>query len=527
MVIALQSKRESLQKGKLRRKASPLNLSGNDFSERSPGLIVVHDLDGKILYANPAAAQSLGYSVEDLIGRSMIDLITPSVNAMFVPTMEQVRLHGSAEGITPMRTKQGEDRKWWVRQVLWKAPGRAPLVLGDSVDITSLRLADDALHESEQRFRYLADHIHQVFWIRDPHTNQVSYVSPAFESVWGRPRADILDNPPLFFESVHPDDRTLVLHTFGRLLRGEATEMEYRILRPDGGQRWIWSHSFPTLDEQGKVERIIAITEDISDRKQHEEDLRRAKEEAEAQMHAKSELLAHVSHEIRTPLQIVMGMAEIMRGTALDAEQSELLERIEFASENLHTLANDLLNFSKAGAGRVELREQPLDPRDVLRSATEPLAANAAKKGISLRCNASESVPTSVIGDPDRLRQVLANLIGNALKFTERGEVVVQVELADHDMESMDRTSDKSANEVTLRFSVRDTGPGIAPDDLARIFEPFSQAHTTTKQSFGGVGLGLAICRQFVQLFGGRIWVVGEVGLGSTFYFTARFGLPS
>ncbi|HVM95935.1 MAG TPA: ATP-binding protein, partial [Candidatus Acidoferrales bacterium] len=155
-----------------------------------------------------------------------------------------------------------------------------------------------------------------------------------------------------------------------------------------------------------------------------------------------------------------------------------------------------------------------------------PFAASAAKKGISLRGGSTQTVPTTVIGDPDRLRQVIANLVGNALKFTERGEIIAQVELADGQLGSTESFSDSAPPETMLRFSVRDTGPGIAADDAVRIFEPFSQAHAATKHTFGGVGLGLAICRQFVQLFGGRIWVVSEVGVGSTFYFTARFGLP-
>lgn len=481
--------------------------------ERNPGLIGVHDLDGTIHYMNPAAAGALGYEPAELVGRNYAELVAPAVRPFFALAMERVRTHRSGEGLVLMRTKSGVQRRWWYRHVLLEDHGEPPLVLGDSADVTDIQLGDEALHESEQRFRYLAENIHQVFWVRDPRTGQILYLSPAFERVWGRPPAWILEQPFSFLETVHPDDRALVLSRFAESAGGQTTQMEYRIQRPDGSERWIASQSFPVRDAQGEVARIVAITEDVTARKQAEAALRVAKDAAEEAVRAKSQLLAHVSHEVRSPLQVIMGTTEILLDRRLPASQRADLERIDNAACTLLSLANDLLDFSKIEAHRLELRPVPFRVRDVLDAAMEPFRQQAAAKGVRLHAEVAATVPTEVVGDAERLRQIVGNLIGNATKFTEHGEVVVGV----------DRPLPSAAGEpVALRFEVRDTGPGIESADCARIFEPFSQAHTTTKRDYGGVGLGLAICRQLVELMGGRIELESAPGQGSMFSFTVR-----
>jgi len=493
-----------------------------DLVKRSPGLIGIHDLDGTVRYMNPAAARALGYEPSEMVGRNFNDFIAPPVRPLFALAMERLRQESAAEGLVAVVTKDGAQRIWWYRHVLCTQPGKPPYVLGDSTDVTDIRGADEALHESEERFRYLAENIRQVFWIRDPRSGEILYLSPAFEEVWGRPRQPLLEVPFSFVDTIHPEDQGFVLQNFAKSAQGERTAMEYRIVRPDGTHRWIWSQSFPVRDDSGKVTRIVAITEDITERKHAEEALRQAKEGAEAATRAKSELLAHVSHEVRTPLQVITGMTEILGETSLDVAQRADLSRIEAASRSLLKLANDLLDFSRVEARKLDLQVEPFSVRATVQLAMDPFLAIARTKGLALRAEVAPEVPEMVVGDAERLRQVLANVIGNAAKFTDHGEVSVEVGIVDGPPPTASQ-SDVQAG-ITLRFCVRDTGPGIPAENRARIFEPFSQPHTETKHDFGGVGLGLAICARLVHLMGGKIGVESELGHGSTFHFTACFG---
>ncbi len=259
-------------------------------------------------------------------------------------------------------------------------------------------------------------------------------------------------------------------------------------------------------------EQVAARTADLV---RLNSELRLAKDKAEEAARLKSEFLANMSHEVRTPMNGILGMTELALETALSPEQRECLRMVKGSAESLLIVINDILDFSKIEAGRLELAPVVFDLPQMLRDSMRTLALRAHQKALELLCDLRPETPVAVVADPDRLRQILVNLVGNAIKFTERGEVVVRVAVASRDQRHLE-----------LHFSVADTGIGIAPEHQQRIFEAFVQADGSVTRSYGGTGLGLSISAQLVRLMGGRIWIESEVGRGSTFHFTLPAGLP-
>jgi two-component system sensor histidine kinase/response regulator len=283
---------------------------------------------------------------------------------------------------------------------------------------------------------------------------------------------------------------------------------------PEGEQRWLLTTKVPVRDRRGAVVAVVGMGRDITVRKAAEAALLEAKQAAEQANRSKSEFLANMSHEIRTPMNGILGMTELALDTDLTVEQRECLTAVKSSAESLLTIINDILDFSKIEANRLQLDIIQFRLRDSIEETARILAPNAFEKGLELICDVSPGVPEVVVGDPTRLRQVVVNLVGNAIKFTPRGEVSLSVCAESQDGEN-----------VLLHFTVADTGIGIPKEKQQKIFEAFAQADTSTTRKYGGTGLGLTISARLTEMMGGKIWLESDVGRGSRFHFTARLGI--
>jgi two-component system sensor histidine kinase/response regulator len=468
---------------------------------------------------NLAAVQMFGYAtVADLTALHPADLSppnqpdgTPSL-AGSKQKMATAFLNGKNRFEWLHRRKNGEVFPAEVCLTALTLHGQ-PALMATVRDITARQQAEASLRTSEEQFRQLADSIREVFFVVTPEPIRVTYLSPAYEEIWGRPRQEVYDRAAAWIEFVHPDERGGVDIYFARLMQGIQSEMSYRIERPDGSLRWIHASGFPVNDPQGKLVRVVGIAEDVTERKRAEAESVDAKEAAESANRAKSEFLANMSHEIRTPMNGIIGMTDLVLDTELNSEQAEYLHMVKGSADALLIVLNDILDFSKIEAGKLELDYLSFDLRKSLGEVVKTLAIKARQKSLEFIFDVAPGVPTNVVGDPARLRQVLLNLVGNSLKFTERGEIEVRVQ-----------TETQTVEGTLLRFTVRDSGIGIPVDKQHTIFGAFSQADSSTTRKYGGTGLGLTIAGQLVGLMGGKLWVESEAGTGSTFSFTVQFG---
>jgi two-component system, sensor histidine kinase and response regulator len=341
---------------------------------------------------------------------------------------------------------------------------------------------------------------------------KVQLCNPAFEEMFQYSRLEIIGKPVdalLADENLLTQVRSISRETLG----GTPVNLVTRRMRKDRSLVDVELHAVP-LVVSGQVVGSLSIYQDISVRKRAEAAMQQAKEAAEASSRAKSEFLANMSHEIRTPINGIMGMTELVLDTQLDAEQREYLNMAKHSADSLLSLINDILDYSKIEAGKLDIDAVDFNLADAIGDTMKTLGLRAHQKGLELLYDIQPDVPDALVGDPGRLRQIILNLLGNAIKFTQKGEVLLYVD-------PVSQTTD----DIQLHFTVTDTGIGIAPDKQTAIFEAFTQADGSMSRTYGGTGLGLTISSRLVSLMHGRIWVESEPGNGSRFHFTAHFGL--
>jgi two-component system sensor histidine kinase/response regulator len=435
-------------------------------------------------------------------------------------------LHRHLRGETPSYEHEfrmrNEDGSWrWILsrgKVLERAADGAPLrIISTNSDITARKQNETAILELNQRLR-LAILVSRVgVWELDAAAERFVW-DDQMHALYGMQPGEFGGSLEEWLSLLHPDDVGAVAAAWQAALSETSIfDCEFRLFLPTRQLRHIRAQAHVFRNEDGVLLRALGVNRDITAERRAAQTLQHAKEEAEAAERAKSEFLAVMSHEIRTPMNTVLGMTQLALQTDLAPKQRNYLGKINTAAQTLIAIINDVLDFSKIEAGALEVEEADFTLESVLESVSAVTAMEAEEKGLEIVYSVSPDVPGHLVGDSLRLGQVLINLVSNAVKFTERGEVVVTVTAI----------REAGSDRVVLQFRVRDTGIGLDADQIAGLFRAFSQADSHVSRKYGGTGLGLAICKQLVQLMGGRIWASGEPGAGSTFHFTVQVRTPA
>ena len=472
------------------------------------------DLDGNCTFINKAGARLLGYCPEELIGKNIHQISHHHRADGSVYPVEQCPIYQAFRSGKSCR----RDDEVFFRRDGSSFPveySSAPiLVNGESqgagvtfTDITRRKRTEDDVRHSEERFRSLIEATSQIVWTNTAQ-GEMQGDQPGWGNYTGQKYAQYQGYR--WSDAVHPDDREPAVAEWKKSVANrEIYHTEMRVRRRDGVYRQFLVRGVPVLESDGSIREWVGVHIDITERKQSEEELLRAKEDAEAATRAKSEFLATMSHEIRTPMNAVIGMTGLLLDTPLSLEQQEYANIIRDSGDALLTIINDILDYSKIEAGQLEVEQQPFDVRECIETAMDLLSSRAAEKNLELAYVIEPTVPTTVVGDVTRVRQILVNLLSNAVKFTEKGEVVL----------SLSAKSLEGA-QSELQFVVRDTGIGIPADRMDRLFRSFSQVDASTTRKYGGTGLGLVICKRLCEMMNGSIRVESAVGEGSAFFVT-------
>jgi PAS domain S-box-containing protein len=504
--------------------------------------VIAFDPEGKVTYFSRGAERLLGWNAAEMLGQKAMSLIhDPDEVAVREETLTAelgVPVSGF-ETLSAIPSRNGSERREWtyvrrdgshrvvdlVVTLLQEEAGGPPKgLLSTAIDITERQQMERDLRDS-----LLAKKAAQSLLESAGRIARLGHWELALEDegpLWSDITCAIHEVPDetrvTLTEAIgfyHPEDQSKIsLGVKEALSQGKMFDYEARLITANGKQIWVHSRGEPVRDENGVITGLQGVIQDINERHKTEELLRQrnqlleeATARAEEHARAKTEFLANMSHEIRTPLNAVIGMSELLMSGSLDRRERDLVATIHSSGDVLLGLINDILDFSKIESGQLELERIPVPLRDCVESVLDLLAGQAAEKKLELIGHVDPKVPAMIMGDPTRLRQVLVNLVGNALKFTKEGEVLLELKIC------------QEAGCPLLEFAVTDTGIGIAPGQRDRLFHAFTQVDASMTRRFGGTGLGLAICNRLIQHMGGNIWVESEEDKGSTFRFRIPF----
>jgi PAS domain S-box-containing protein len=489
-----------------------------------PLCLLIKDRQGNRVFANHAYLEFRGGTLDELLGKRDEDLFPAEIARQFIADDARVMDSGVAlHDVEESIDSHGQRR--WIERIKSPIRDRDDRVIGIQLlfwDVTDRVRTEQELKHERDLLSNLLQHIPDSIYFKD-RDSRFLRISDAMARKFGLPdiTAALGKTDADIFSEEHAraarEDEIRVMQT-----RQPLVDRIERETWHDRADSWCLSTKMPFVDDAGEVIGTFGISRDITELIQSQEELRQARDAADRANRAKSEFLANMSHEIRTPMNAVIGMSELLAQTRLSEEQRDYVQMIRDSADSLLGLLNDILDFSKIEARKLELESIPFSLRDVVEKSARGLAVRAAERGLELACRVAPEVPDRVIGDPGRLRQVMVNLIGNAVKFTDEGEVVVDVCL---DGVCSEQAQPDPSAPLPIRFTVRDTGVGIPEDKQAAVLDAFTQADASTTRRFGGTGLGLAISRQLVELMQGKLQLESRVGFGTTFSFSLPLSL--
>ncbi len=495
-----------------------------------PDNVYFKDATSHFLRVNHAMARTFGLSdPAQLVGKCDADFFAGEHAEQALANEQEIIRTGQPLINVEEKETWPDGSETWVsttKMPMRDSAGRIIGTCGVSRNITDRKQAQEKLRASEAKFRFIFESLPVGLSWNVPGNDESRIVNAEHVRLTGISSSEA-NVPGIFTSRTHPDDRARQAALVEKVNAGEIDQfaLDKRYLHPDGQVVWVRLSRRHCRDGSGRLAQELNALVDITELKLKEEELRRATETAEKANQAKSAFLAMMSHEIRTPMNGVIGMTSLLLDTPLTREQQEFVETIRVSGDTLLTIINDILDYSKIESGRLELETAPFVLRECIEGALDLLAAKAAEKGIDLLYEINDGVPGTIKGDATRLRQILVNLLGNAVKFTARGEVALTV-TATEGAVGLSGTAPVGSGSslgavqpVKLLFSVRDTGIGIAPEAVSRLFQSFTQADASTTRRYGGTGLGLAISKRLAELMNGNMWVESEVGRGSTFNF--------